>query len=39
MSYLEINRKAWNERTDTHFVSKMYDVRGFLAGRLLAQGD
>ena len=32
MNYLDVNRKAWNQRTDTHFASKMYDVEGFLNG-------
>lgn len=32
MDYLDINRNAWDKRTDTHFVSEMYDVDGFLKG-------
>jgi len=30
--YLEINKKAWNERTDIHVHSKFYDVDGFIKG-------
>ena len=32
MNYLDLNRNAWNQRTATHFSSKMYDVAGFLSG-------
>ena len=32
MSYLEINKAAWNQRTETDFESGMYDVEGFLKG-------
>ena len=31
-NYLEINRKAWNNRTDVHIKSEFYDLDGFLAG-------
>ena len=32
-NYLEINRKAWNNRTDVHIKSEFYDLDGFLAGK------
>ncbi len=32
MDYLEINKKAWNERTSVHVASTFYDVDGFLGG-------
>ena len=32
MSYLEINREAWNKRTRIHIKSKFYDVNGFMGG-------
>ncbi len=32
MDYIELNKKAWDERTSVHFESKMYDVDGFLKG-------
>jgi SAM-dependent methyltransferase len=28
--YLDINKKSWNNRVDTHFDSSFYDVKGFL---------
>ncbi len=31
--YVEMNRLAWDQRTETHFKSDFYDVPGFLAGR------
>lgn len=31
--YLDINRKSWNERVDTHLSSEFYDMPGFLAGK------
>lgn len=30
--YLQINKTAWNERTDIHFTSQFYDVDSFLSG-------
>lgn len=33
MDYLEINKTAWDKRTEIHVNSKMYDVAGFLEGR------
>lgn len=32
MDPIEINRKAWDRRTEIHVESKMYDVEGFLGG-------
>ena len=32
-NYIEINRKSWNNRTDTHLKSEFYDLEGFLNGR------
>jgi len=32
-NYIEINKKSWNNRTDTHIKSDFYDVDGFLKGR------
>ncbi len=32
-NYLEINRKAWNARTDVHIKSEFYDLDGFRAGK------
>lgn len=31
-NYIEINRKAWNNRTDTHLNSEFYNQKGFLNG-------
>jgi SAM-dependent methyltransferase len=31
-NYIEINRRSWNNRTDTHLASAFYDVPGFLKG-------
>lgn len=31
--YLDINRKAWNDKTEVHVNSDFYDTPGFLAGR------
>ncbi len=31
--YFETNKGSWNERVETHFNSKFYDVPGFLAGK------
>ncbi|MFC3192868.1 class I SAM-dependent methyltransferase [Marinicella sediminis] len=33
MSYFETNKQSWNQRVETHFNSKFYDVPGFLAGQ------
>ena len=33
MSYKEINKKAWNKRTQVHIDSKFYDVDGFVSGQ------
>ncbi len=33
LDYLEMNRRAWDQRAEAHFVSKFYDVEGFLAGQ------
>jgi SAM-dependent methyltransferase len=32
-TYIEINKAAWNMRTEQHFNSDFYDVAGFLAGK------
>jgi len=32
-NYIEINRNSWNNKTDTHFNSKFYDVNGFINGK------
>lgn len=31
--YIEMNRVAWDRRTEAHFKSKFYDVQGFLSGK------
>ncbi len=31
--YIEINKKAWNDRVNAHVRSSFYDVEGFLAGK------
>ena len=31
--YFEMNRIGWNQRVETHFKSKFYDVDGFISGR------
>ena len=33
MNYKEINKKAWDKRTQVHIESKFYDVSGFVAGQ------
>ena len=30
---MDINRKSWNNRTETHLKSNFYDVAGFLGGK------
>lgn len=32
-NYIDINRKSWNKRTETHIKSGFYDVDGFLKGK------
>lgn len=32
-NYIELNRKSWNNRTETHVKSAFYDVAGFMKGR------
>jgi len=32
MDYKEVNKKAWNDRTDVHFESEFYDVAKFIEG-------
>src|SRR5689334_11832748 len=32
-NYLEINRQAWNARTEYHVHSAFYDMPGFLSGK------
>lgn len=31
-NYIEINKESWNKRTDSHFKSDFYNVKGFLNG-------
>lgn len=33
INYLEINKKSWNNRTDTHLKSEFYDQENFLKGK------
>jgi SAM-dependent methyltransferase len=33
INYLEINKKSWNNRTDTHLKSDFYDQESFLKGK------
>ena len=32
-NYIDINRQAWNSKTDTHLKSEFYNVEGFLNGK------
>jgi SAM-dependent methyltransferase len=32
-NYLEINRKSWNNRTETHLKSEFYDLENFINGK------
>ena len=32
--YIEVNRVAWNRRTEVHVASDFYDMPGFKAGEL-----
>ena len=32
-NYIEINKKSWNNRTDSHLKSDFYDLDGFIAGK------
>ena len=32
-NYIEINRKSWNNRTDTHLKSEFYDLENFIKGK------
>lgn len=32
-NYKEVNRQLWNRRTEVHFTSEFYDVKGFLEGK------
>jgi len=32
MKHLKTNKNSWNQRVETHFNSKFYDVPGFLSG-------
>lgn len=36
--YLDLNREAWNRKTDVHVRSDFYDVQGFLAGQSTLNG-
>jgi 2-polyprenyl-3-methyl-5-hydroxy-6-metoxy-1,4-benzoquinol methylase len=33
LNYLDINRKAWNNKIDAHLKSEFYDLDGFLKGK------
>ncbi|SFD65624.1 class I SAM-dependent methyltransferase [Pseudoalteromonas denitrificans] len=33
MNYIEINKKAWDQRTQVHAESQFYDVESFLGGK------
>ncbi len=33
MDHIQSNKHSWNQRVETHFNSKFYDVPGFLAGQ------
>lgn len=33
MDYLNINKKAWDKRTDVHVESEFYDVASFKSGK------
>jgi 2-polyprenyl-3-methyl-5-hydroxy-6-metoxy-1,4-benzoquinol methylase len=33
MNYLEINKKAWDEKTEIHINSEFYDLQAFLKGK------
>lgn len=33
MEHLKTNKNSWNQRVETHFNSKFYDVPGFLSGQ------
>jgi 2-polyprenyl-3-methyl-5-hydroxy-6-metoxy-1,4-benzoquinol methylase len=32
-NYIEINKKSWNSRVDTHVASEFYDMENFLKGK------
>ena len=32
-NYIKLNKAAWNERTEHHYDSDFYDVKGFLEGK------
>jgi SAM-dependent methyltransferase len=32
-NYIEINRKSWNNRTETHLKSEFYDMENFIKGK------
>ena len=32
-NYIEINKKSWNNRTESHINSEFYDMKGFLSGQ------
>jgi hypothetical protein len=31
--YIEINKKSWNNRVETHVSSDFYDMKSFLQGK------
>ena len=32
-NFIETNRSSWNQKTEEHFNSQFYDVKGFLEGK------
>jgi len=32
-NYIEINKKSWNNKTESHVNSEFYDMKGFLSGQ------
>ncbi len=36
-NYIDLNRKAWNDKTAFHAASDFYDMTGFMAGRCTLQ--
>lgn len=33
INYIEINKKSWNNRVESHLKSDFYDLNGFLKGK------
>ena len=36
-NYLELNKKAWNDKTAFHTASDFYDMPGFMSGKSTLQ--